>query len=78
MKSKLEEKVVQEFPHRCPYCDQTIFYERFDLKEGENRIQCPSCKKMYIKVVGNLFETRMPQRKRFKKKRVRGKESAFE
>jgi len=71
MKSKLEEIVVQKFPHCCPYCDQPISYERFDLKEGENEIQCPSCKKMYVKVVGDLFENRVPQRKRFIKKRKR-------
>jgi uncharacterized Zn-finger protein len=51
MERKLEEQVVQEFPHRCPYCDQPISYDQFDLREGENQIQCPSCKKMYIKVV---------------------------
>jgi hypothetical protein len=56
MKSKLEEQVVQKFPHRCPYCDQPISYDQFDLRDGENEIQCPSCKKRYIKVVGDLFE----------------------
>jgi len=51
MKSKLEERVVQEFPHRCPYCDQPVFYDPSDLRDGENEIQCPSCKRVYIKVV---------------------------
>jgi len=51
MRDILEENVIQTFPRRCPYCDQTISYDQFDLKAGENRIRCPSCKKEYIKVV---------------------------
>ena len=51
MKKKLEEQVVQKFPHRCPYCDQPISYDQFDLRDGENEIRCPFCKKIYIKVV---------------------------
>jgi uncharacterized Zn-finger protein len=51
MKFKLEEQEVQEFPHRCPYCDQPISYDQFNLRVGENEIRCPSCKKIYIKVV---------------------------
>jgi DNA-directed RNA polymerase subunit RPC12/RpoP len=51
MKKKFEEKVVQNFPNRCPYCDQPISYDEFDLRIGENKIRCPSCKRMYIKVV---------------------------
>jgi transposase-like protein len=51
MKSKLEEQVVQKFSHRCPYCDQPVSYDKLGLKMGENKIQCPSCKKIYIKVV---------------------------
>ena len=51
MKKKLEERVIQEFPYRCPYCDHPISYDRFGLKRGENKIECPSCKKIYIKVV---------------------------
>ncbi|MEW6374570.1 MAG: hypothetical protein AB1502_02115 [Thermodesulfobacteriota bacterium] len=50
-KIELEEQVIQKFHHRCPYCDQPISYEKFDLKRGENRIECPHCKKIYIKVV---------------------------
>jgi hypothetical protein len=50
-KTELEEQVVQKFPHRCPYCDQPLSYDQFDLKRGENEIQCLSCKKFYIKVV---------------------------
>ena len=46
-----ENQVIQKFPYHCPYCDQPISYERFDLKIGDNEIQCPSCKKIYIKVV---------------------------
>ena len=56
MKSKLEEQVVQKFPHRCPYCDQPISYDQFDLKMGKNEIQCPSCKRIYIKVVVDSVE----------------------
>jgi len=52
---KLEEQVIQKFPQRCPYCDQPVFYEKFDLKVGENEIQCPSCKKIYIKVVSDAI-----------------------
>jgi uncharacterized C2H2 Zn-finger protein len=51
MKKKFEEKVVQEFPRRCPYCDQLISYDQFALRDGENEIRCPSCRKIYIKVV---------------------------
>ncbi len=49
----MEEQVVQKFPYRCPYCDQPISYDPFDLKVGENEIQCFSCKKIYIKVVSD-------------------------
>jgi len=56
MNSKLEEQVIQKFPYRCPYCDQPVSYDQFDLKIGENKIGCPSCKKIYIKVVGDSFE----------------------
>jgi rubrerythrin len=52
---KLEEQVIQKFPHRCPYCDQPISYEEYNLKAGENKIQCPSCKKVYIKVVSEPY-----------------------
>ena len=45
------EAVVQKFDHRCPYCDQPISYETFNLKKGENIILCPSCGQTYIKVV---------------------------
>jgi hypothetical protein len=51
VKKKFEEQVIQEFPYRCPYCAQPVSYDRLDLKIGENEIQCPSCKKKYIKVV---------------------------
>ena len=52
---ELKEQRIQKFPYRCPYCDQSISYDHFDLKEGENEIQCPSCKKTYIKVVSDSF-----------------------
>ena len=48
-----EEQVIQNFPHRCPYCDETISYDTFDLKPGENEIECPSCKKIYIKIISD-------------------------
>jgi transcription elongation factor Elf1 len=54
-KKELEEQVIQKFPYRCPYCDQTVSYDQFDLKVGENKIQCSSCKKSYIKVVSDSF-----------------------
>jgi len=55
MMKKLKEQIMQEFPHRCPYCEKTITYEQFNLKAGENEIKCPSCKKKYIKVVAPSF-----------------------
>jgi hypothetical protein len=55
-KKELEEQLVQKFPHRCPYCDQTISYDQFDLKIGENKIHCFSCKKTYIRVVSDSHE----------------------
>jgi rubrerythrin len=63
VKKKLEEQVVQKFLHRCPYCDQPIFYDQFDLRDGENEVRCPSCKKVYIKVVGDRFEKGFPRKK---------------
>ena len=50
-KKEFEEQLVQKFPHRCPYCDHLISYDRLDLKVGENKIRCRSCNKTYIKVV---------------------------
>ena len=50
-KKEREEQVVQKFPHGCPYCGQPVAYDQFDLKIGENEIECLSCKKMFIKVV---------------------------
>ncbi len=57
-KKEFEEQLVQKFPYCCPYCDQPISYDQFDLKVGENEIQCFSCKKTYIKVVSDSFEER--------------------
>lgn len=51
MKKEIEELVVQEFPYRCPYCDQLVSYENIELRVGENEVECPSCKRKYIKVV---------------------------
>jgi DNA-directed RNA polymerase subunit RPC12/RpoP len=47
----LEEQVVQKFPYRCPYCDQPVSYDRYDLQEGETPVRCPSCGKTYIRVI---------------------------
>lgn len=55
MRQKLEEQIIQKLPYRCPYCDQPVSYNQFDLKRGENKIQCPSCKKTYIKMVFDSF-----------------------
>ena len=55
MKKKFEEQIVQKLPYRCPYCDQPITYDQFNLKVGENKIQCPSCEKVYIKVVSEAM-----------------------
>ncbi|MGA2515840.1 MAG: hypothetical protein ABSG44_04750 [Thermodesulfobacteriota bacterium] len=54
-KTELTEKVIQKFSYRCPYCDQPVSYDEFDLKVGENKIQCLSCKKIYIKIVAAPF-----------------------
>lgn len=54
-KKEFEEQLVQKFPHCCPYCDQPVSYDQFDLKVGENEIQCFFCKKTYIKVVAPSF-----------------------
>jgi hypothetical protein len=51
-----EDWIVQRFDHRCPYCDEVIVYEGLPLKPGENEITCPSCKEVFIKVVGSLTE----------------------
>jgi Zn finger protein HypA/HybF involved in hydrogenase expression len=51
MGKEIEDFTVQKFEHRCPYCDQIIAYERFELKAGDNPIQCPSCQKTFIKIV---------------------------
>ncbi len=55
MKEEVEERLVQEFPHRCPYCDQPVSYGPSDLEVGKNEIQCLSCKNTYIKVVAPSF-----------------------
>jgi len=57
-KKEFEEQLVQKFPYRCPYCDQPISYDQFDLKVEENEIRCFSCKKIYIKVVSNSHDKR--------------------
>jgi transposase-like protein len=56
MKKEPEEQVIQKFPSHCPYCDEPISYDQFDLKIGENRIECPSCKRTFIRVVLDSLE----------------------
>jgi transposase-like protein len=51
MRRKLEEQIVQKFSYRCPYCEQPISYDQFNLKVGENEVKCPSCQRTYIKLV---------------------------
>jgi transposase-like protein len=55
MKKKLEEQIVQKLPYRCPYCEQPISYDQFNLKVGENEVKCPSCQRTYIKLVTLLL-----------------------
>ena len=55
-KNEPEEQVIQKFPNRCPYCDQPISYDQFDLKIGENLVECPSCKKTFFRVVLDSLE----------------------
>jgi hypothetical protein len=63
-----EERIVQKFPHRCPYCDQPISYDPFDLKVGENEVQCPSCQKIYIKIFSGSLEKPLRERKKGRRK----------
>ncbi len=65
------EEVVQKFPYRCPYCDDVTTYETLSLQPGENKIQCPSCQRIFIKVVSDSLEParRLPR----KRKGSRGK-----
>ena len=51
MKTKFEERVVQEFDPRCPYCDQLLLVDESQVQIGEYPITCPSCQKTFIKVV---------------------------
>jgi len=56
MKKGFDEQMIQSFSHRCPYCDQPLSYGQVALKEGENPIHCPSCNRIFIKVVSDLLE----------------------
>jgi hypothetical protein len=56
MKKRVDEQIVQSFSHRCPYCDQPLSYDHITLRDGENSITCPSCNKIFIKVVSGLLE----------------------
>ena len=53
---ELQEQVLQRLPHRCPYCDEVVFYEQMNLKEGDNLVPCPTCKKTYVKIISKLSE----------------------
>ena len=55
-KIELEEQLVQKFLYRCPYCNEPISYDQFNLKVGENEIQCPSCKKIYTKIITDVSD----------------------
>jgi transcription elongation factor Elf1 len=61
-KKDVEEQVVQKFPHGCPYCNHPLSYEKFDLKVGENEIQCLSCKKTFIKVVSEPIRNNLARK----------------
>jgi len=61
-KKELEELLVQKFPHCCPYCNQPVSYDQFDLKAGENEIRCLSCKKIYIKVVSDYTRSNLARK----------------
>jgi len=51
MRRKSEEQIIQKLPYRCPYSEQPISYDQFNLKVGENEVKCPSCQRTYIKLV---------------------------
>jgi transposase-like protein len=55
MRHKSEEQIIQKLPYRCPYCEQPISYDQFNLKVGENEVKCPSCQRTYIKLVAPLL-----------------------
>jgi len=73
MRSVQEEQVIQKFPNLCPYCDQPVSYDQFDLKIGDNFIRCPSCKEVYIKVVFDSLEANKTAIRSKKSKKVRRK-----
>jgi len=56
IENKFEEQLVQKFSYRCPYCNEPISYDQFNLKVGDNEIQCPSCKKIYIKIITDVSD----------------------
>lgn len=58
VKKRLEEQVIQKLPYRCPYCDQPITYDDLHLKPGENEVKCPSCRKVYIRIVPDSYRKR--------------------
>jgi len=51
MKTTFEERVVQKFDPRCPYCDQPLWVDESQVQIGEHPVACPSCQKTFIKVV---------------------------
>jgi len=51
-----EDIVIQRFPYRCPYCDEPISYDSFNLRIGENEIQCPLCRRKFIKIISKENE----------------------
>lgn len=49
----IDEFVIQKFPNRCPYCEEPISYDSIHLKIGDNEVECPFCKRKFIKVVSH-------------------------
>ena len=53
---ELQEQFLERLPHGCPYCDEIVFYEQMDLKEGDHLILCPTCRKKYVKAISKFSE----------------------
>jgi Zn finger protein HypA/HybF involved in hydrogenase expression len=51
MKTKFEERVVQKFDPRCPYCDRLLLVDDSQVQRREYPVTCPSCQKTFIKVI---------------------------
>ena len=62
MESEPREQIIQAFPRRCPYCDEPVSDDQSDLRIGENPVECPSCHRIYIRVVTDLLKKERPSR----------------